>query len=352
MANSFLNPEVRALHSFLDAHEDVLEFPSAQTLMINPQYEAFFDGQIPGASVLTYDFSTFEIFSAKGFSCHASFEDLKDKSFGHILVFMSKNITETQYHLARALKLLRPAGHFVFIGRNDLGSERLRTLTKKFGLSFSVFSKQKCKIIFGRKAESFHKSLQEKWQEKRIKEGQKQIVKKTGFISKPGIFGWDKIDQGSKLLLENLPDGLYGTGADFGCGYGFLSAGILEKNKDVKELYSIDSDKRSVQCCAENLAQLEHKAHSKCLWKDLREKPDIPALDFIVMNPPFHEGKSTQASLGQRLIETAASALKKGGALYMVSNNHLPYEKTLQDFYYSYAILQQKEGFKIFKAIK
>ena len=59
-------------------------------------------------------------------------------------------------------------------------------------------------------------------------------IKGQNFTTQPGIFGWDKIDQGSKLLINHISNDLYGHGADFGCGYGFLSDYLLKNNSKIK----------------------------------------------------------------------------------------------------------------------
>ena len=54
--------------------------------------------------------------------------------------------------------------------------------------------------------------------------------------SKPGIFGWKKIDVGTRLLIEALPDSIFDnqpTVLDLGCGYGLLSAYSASKGATV-----------------------------------------------------------------------------------------------------------------------
>ena len=51
--------------------------------------------------------------------------------------------------------------------------------------------------------------------------------------------------------------------------------------------------------------------------------------DAILMNPPFHTGQATDVELGRRFLAVAATALKRGGNLYLVANRQLPYEAVL-----------------------
>lgn len=49
------------------------------------------------------------------------------------------------------------------------------------------------------------------------------------FVSRPGVFAWDRIDPASALLVEHLPTTLAGHGADLGAGFGYLSAEVLAR---------------------------------------------------------------------------------------------------------------------------
>ncbi len=74
--------------------------------------------------------------------------------------------------------------------------------------------------------------------------------------------------------------------------------------------------------------------------------------DTVIMNPPFHEGRVTDVSLGQAFIAAAASRLKPGGRLLMVANRQLPYETTLKGLFKNVTLLEEANGFKIFDAKK
>ena len=47
------------------------------------------------------------------------------------------------------------------------------------------------------------------------------------FLSRPGVFAWNRVDAGSALLAEHLPGDLRGSAADLGAGWGFLADALL-----------------------------------------------------------------------------------------------------------------------------
>ena len=88
-------------------------------------------------------------------------------------------------------------------------------------------------------------------------------------------------------------------------------------------------------------------------WADLRTPPAGGAdLDFVVMNPPFHDGGMENQTLGVAFIETAAKMLGKRGVCWLVANRHLPYEAALAKAFETVTVRGDAGGYKIFEARK
>lgn len=269
------------------------------------------------------------------------------QNFDFIFYAMPKNKIEARYFMALIHQNLTESGKVIMAAANDAGGKGLVKMAVALGLTGQDYSKSKCRILVAEKHEGAENDVQ-----LALKEGARQKIEIAGdtYMSQAGVFGWNKIDTGSKLLVEYIPSDLSGIGADFGCGYGYLSRQILGRCGDIKKLHAIDVDTRSVQAAAQNLAAFEDKAQTH--WADLTNNSPIEGrIDFIVMNPPFHEGKSSKVDLGMQFIERAYDSLKKNGALYMVANSHLAYEKHLARFG-MVEKLAETHGFKIFKALR
>jgi 16S rRNA (guanine1207-N2)-methyltransferase len=274
-------------------------------------------------------------------------QKLGGNKYDKIFCTLSKNKTECYYFIALIVKHLSSEGEVVISASNDLGGKNLSKWMKEYGFEGEDFSKKKCRIFVGKLVYENIDLI-----EKSLKEGAVHNISLGNRIYKTqaGIFGWNKVDQGSKLLIQEIKDDLSGVGADFGCGYGYLSDQILLKHKNIKKLYAIDVDSRAVSCARDNLEKFD--AEVLCHWADLTKPfPFKEKLHWIVMNPPFHEGKERDEGLGKVMIERTHDVLGKGCALYMVANRHLPYEKTLSIFS-SVEKLKEENGFKVYKAIK
>lgn len=270
--------------------------------------------------------------------------DIPEGSFDHALMLVSKNHDETRALMARALVSLKAGGTMTVAGANDAGGKRIEKDFTALGLSFVSDSKHKSRVVQARKTADVSPVAQE-W----IAQGDWQPILDGSFVSRPGLFSWDRIDKGSELLAAHIPQDLKGRGADFGCGYGYLSAQVLLQCAGVEHITALDADARAVEACARN-AKFSEKIET--VWHDLTQPPALLNLDFIVMNPPFHEGVSTHNQLGITFIRNAAACLKSGGQLYMVANNHLPYEDVLKDLFRTVQEIGKDKGFKILRAKK
>ena len=261
-------------------------------------------------------------------------------AYDFAFVLAPKNRAEAQYHLALAWQALKPGGALMCATDNKAGGTRLERMLADLGLAgVHGLSKHKARVAWGLKTDAPGQA--EAW----LEAGGVQAVMGGAFWSQPGLFGWDKFDEGSRLLLDHMP-ALEGNGADFGCGYGALGEAVLTRTGE-RTLTCIDADARALECARRNLCD----ERVSFLWADLtKPAPGLAGLDFIVMNPPFHEGKNESAEIGQKFIASAAQALKTGGDLVMVANSHLPYEMMLRGHFAAVDKLHEGKGFKVFAA--
>lgn len=168
-----------------------------------------------------------------------------------------------------------------------------------------------------------------------------------GLLTQPGVFSAGKVDAGSRLLAEALPEDLRGEMADLGAGWGYLSAAALAL-PGLRALHLVEVEARALDCARRNVD--DPRAHFH--WADAtRWRPPAP-LDAVVMNPPFHTGRDGAPELGMRFIDNAAACLAPSGQLWMVANRHLPYEERLEQRFARVEERPGTPGFKLFHAAR
>ncbi len=116
----------------------------------------------------------------------------------------------------------------------------------------------------------------------------------------------------------------------------------------VSHLDLVDNDRRAVEAARRNVIDPKAQIH----WADAQSAPDLSGLDFVVMNPPFHDGGAEDKALGQAFIRRSGQILRKGGVLWLVANRHLPYEGVLSTQFSKVALKAEAGGFKVYEARK
>lgn len=170
------------------------------------------------------------------------------------------------------------------------------------------------------------------------------------FFAAPGMFSHDRIDMGSRLLTQCLPDDLSGRVADFCAGWGYLAVELADRFPGLKGLDLYEADYESVEASRRNLGDVPRGLPVRFFWHDLLSEPVGERYDAIVMNPPFHQGRAAEPDIGQRLIAVAAKSLRKGGRLLLVANRQLPYEQTIREGFDHFEETAREEGFKVLTA--
>ncbi len=266
-------------------------------------------------------------------------ETLADRSIDRVVILAPPGTLERRYTVAQALRALKTGGELVIMATKDKGGSRLRKELQAFGLEVEEWSKAHHRICRVQRPETVEGL------DTAIADGAPRLVPALGLWSWPGVFSWDRPDPGSLLLIEKLP-ALKGEGADLGCGVGLLSRAILAQ-PSVTTLEMIDLDRRAVEAARRNV--VDPRAHIR--WSDATNT-ELSGLDFVVMNPPFHDGGAEDKGLGLAFISAAAKALRKGGVLYLVANRHLPYEAGLTARFTKVTVMTEAQGYKLFEAIK
>jgi 16S rRNA (guanine1207-N2)-methyltransferase len=247
---------------------------------------------------------------------------------------------ERRYVLARLLQALRPGAPLTALAPKEKGGARLRKELEAFGCVVAESGRRHQRICHTLRPEAPEQL------EAAIAAGALQYSDALGLWTQPGVFSWDRPDPGTRQLLTVLP-AFAGRGADLGCGLGVLARAILAGG-GVTRLELVDLDRRAVTAARRNVQDPRAAFH----WADARVAPNLADLDFVVMNPPFHDGGVEDRELGQGFIRRAHQVLRPGGVVWLVANRHLPYEAVLHGLFAKVAARGEEAGFKIYEARK
>lgn len=183
-----------------------------------------------------------------------------------------------------------------------------------------------------------------------IKSNEKIYVTKINdielkFYTDNGVFSKNKLDFGTRTLLENLEiDRFKGKILDFGCGIGPI--GIYLSLKTKEKIDMIDINKRSISLAIKN-SKLNN-ANTNIFESNIYEKIN-KKYDFIVSNPPIRVGNEVL----YKILFEAKEHLNENGELWIVINKDQGAKtitKKLEQFY-DVTIVEKNKGFYVIKAV-
>ena len=273
-----------------------------------------------------------------------------DEKFPLTLLLPPRQRAQARADLARAVQRTALGGTVVACMSNNEGARSCEADLRRLLGSVQSLSKHHCRVFWATwREESLDRALLEEW----ARLDAPCPIAEGRFVSRPGVFAWDRIDAASQLLATHLPNDLTGRCADFGAGYGYLSAEVLARCPRVTALDLYEADARALELARTNLANDPRATNVRLdwLWHDVTAGLSR-RYDAIVTNPPFHQGRADLPGLGRAFIATAADALVAGGRLLLVANRHLPYESALYERFSAVCMLADAQGFKVIEAIK
>ncbi len=272
-------------------------------------------------------------------------------AFPLVLVLPPRQREEARALLARACMAVAPGGLVVIAAANDEGAKTREAELKQLAAGVASASKFHCRVAWTAPGATFNAALLRQWAAadapRRVASDE---VPGGSFVSRPGVFAWDRVDAASRMLAQALPGDLRGKVADFGAGWGYLSLQVLARCPGIAALDLYEADARAMALASANLADANVPLRTH--WRDVAA--GVPErFDAIVCNPPFHAlGRGERPDIGRAFIAAAAQALQPRGQLWLVANRHLPYEDALGSGFGQVTTVVQQGGFKIVQAVK
>lgn len=149
-------------------------------------------------------------------------------------------------------------------------------------------------------------------------------------VNRANVFSHGKLDIGTRLLLDHLPDVVEGSAVvDLGCGNGVLGASVAVHGVPGRVTFCDISHAAVASAEAtwnENLAADDRATFSAT---DLAAGVPDASVDLVVINPPFHDQHVVGDDTAVRMFAEARRVLRDGGEVRVVGNRHLGYHKRL-----------------------
>ena len=167
------------------------------------------------------------------------------------------------------------------------------------------------------------------------------------FKSDLGIFSKDKIDEGSKVLVETYIK--YGKdnvkGLDMGCGVGFIGI-MLSKLKNIT-FDMVDVNNRAIHLTNMNIKS--NKVKANVFVSDMYDKIN-DKYDLIITNPPIRAGKGVYLTI----LNSSFNYLTENGELWFVMRNNHGVKTVVSDLNKEHhaEILKRDKGYYVVRVTR
>ncbi|MDA3851315.1 MAG: methyltransferase [Spirochaetaceae bacterium] len=270
-------------------------------------------------------------------------ETLKEKSYSTVLIKIPKTLSLLEYQL-RKIRPLLTKDSVIIAGAmtRHIHNSTVQCFESIIGPSPTSLAQKKARLIYPSLSSEITLPPWEEYTSYTV-EGL-DLTLQNG----PNVFSREKLDKGTAVLINFLPNELPETTriADFGCGNGVISLAAAKKFPKV-EIYALDDSASAVESARLNLAEYQDRVHL-FQGNTLNQLPGM--FDLILSNPPFHQGQRMDITPSIKFFEEAAEKLNSQGELRIVANRHLGYHSHLNRIFGNCRTLREQKGYLILSA--
>lgn len=171
------------------------------------------------------------------------------------------------------------------------------------------------------------------------------------FLHHSNLFSREKLDIGTRFLLEHLPGGEGGVILDIGCGNGVVGIAAQKLNPEASLIFT-DESAMAVASARANFSMHCPGRAAEFHWLHSYEHRTPASVDLVLCNPPFHQGHAIGDEIAWQMFVDSRRALRPGGRLRIVGNTHLQYRGALMKIFGNAEPVAKNAKFSIFDAVK
>lgn len=332
----------------LERNPDLFSTPS-RVLVLNPPSGPVADC-LQGAPALSNDYKVSQSYERYANApCYFGLDALAqhpcDDSFEAVVLFMPKSKGEFDLLFSFARSVLKAGQAFYLVGEKKGGIASASKKLPEYGSAMKVDFAKHCQLWQVDLDEAGKPFNLDDW----LSEFSVEFAGNSlSFCTMPGVFSFERLDEGSALLLQSLegkrPKRLEQRILDFGCGVGVL--GICAKTMYPEiSLEQVDINWLALECTKRSLSAngLEAKVYASDGWSEVSGR-----VNGVVTNPPFHSGIKTEYDTSETFLKQAPQKMSKHAPLLVVANRFLKYPAIIESSFGRCDTVEQTGKFNVY----
>jgi len=269
-----------------------------------------------------------------------------------LLVRIPKSLSLLEDQLHRLRPSLHPGTAVLGTGMTrEIHTSTLRLFEKIIGPTRTSLAVKKARLVFA----DFDPSLDpgpSPWPLDYRLPGDVGAVSGRTVVNHAGIFCADRLDIGTRFLLENLPERPDASRiVDLGCGNGVLGLAAALTHPDA-EIVCTDESYQAVASAEDTFRANGLADRAVFTAADALDAVAPGSADLVLNNPPFHSHQATTDATAWRMFQQARKALAPGGELWVVGNRHLGYHVRLRRIFGNCRTVAGNPKFVLLRAVR
>ncbi|MFT6632644.1 MAG: 16S rRNA G1207 methylase RsmC [Bacteriovoracaceae bacterium] len=325
------------------------ELINCNILIINDSFGALTRSLIDSSPTVYSDsYSSFKGIeeNCQGLSRVTFFKDLNeiDGKFDLVLLKVPKSLTHLEDTLVHLTKLMNPGAQFLAgIMIKHSSSAIFDLISKYLGETSTSLAKKKARVIKAK----FEKALVDKEISNIIDIPEYSIELKN--LS--NVFSNKKLDLGTRFFIDYIPEKFEGKILDLGCANGILGI-MAKKSSPNAEIIFTDDSFMAVESARFNYSKIIGDDKAVFKWMNCYEDKDLPKVDLVLCNPPFHQQNTITKDIAYQMFRDAYQGLNSGGKILVVGNLHLGYQVQLKKIFGNFSTKGKNKKFIVLESIK
>jgi 16S rRNA (guanine1207-N2)-methyltransferase len=289
-------------------------------------------------------------------------EELAPASFDLVLSHLPRGRAVQEELIQGAAWVLRPGGRFYFVAHKRAGVKGAISYARKlFGQCGVVRQKKGYHVALAAKPAQVNTtcSMPATPVDSYATRAITLDGVETTLVSKPGVFAWDRLDDGTAALVGAMEIEAHDCVLDLGCGTGLVGLAVARRATG-GWVVLMDADVRAVESARRTLAA-NGIANGETLLSDcgsalLDRRFDLGRVakhrfDAVVTNPPFHQGVGVDYDVACQFVRDVAQVLRRGGRLFLVANRFLRYGDLIQEVFGNVATAYADNRYHVLTAV-